>query len=80
MVVMYGLLPRLLCRDGCRLRIEGLRDVVGWRVGRGSLGELERLEQIVELIVVVVTLHIGSSSPLVSERVFLVVCAVLCHE
>jgi len=77
---MYGLLPSLLSRDGCRLRIEGLRDVVGWRVGSGSLGKLERLEQIVKLIVVVVTLHIGSSSPLATERLFLIVCAVLCHE
>jgi hypothetical protein len=79
-IVMDRLIPGLLCRRRYRWGIEGLRDVVHCRiVGRGSLAELEWLEQLIELIVSVVTLHIGSSSSLVVERPVLAASGVLCH-
>jgi hypothetical protein len=71
MVVMYWLFACLLrCRGRWR-RIEGLCDVViRSGAGRGRPIKLKRLEQIIELIVFVVALHVGSSPPPASERSF----------
>ncbi len=72
MIVMDCLLSTLFCRRGNWRGIKCLGDVVcvwiGRCFGRGRVAELKWLEQIIELVVTVVTLHLGSSSPLVVER------------
>jgi len=77
--LLIGLLRPRLFRLGIERFHRVARSRSGFLFSCRSIAELEWLEQFIELVASVVTLHVGSSSPVPVELRFLAASGVLCH-